>query len=614
MGLLTLALARARGAGTAILSDPVASRRELARRLGADLTVDPTRRGPRARWWHGATGGRGVDVACEAVGKPELLGRRPSRLTRPRGVVQLVGVCPKGSTLPADLFDFHFRELTLPGAYGRGTAFRRVLPLLPQDRRREPGDRPLSRSSGSPRRSPTRPPDGASRRPSRPAPPHRGATHDQPRVPSSPSSATCPRRCATGRSSAPTSTCPKGSGPFPALLERTPYSKDNSPECQVGSPPFFASHGYAVVIQDVRGRFASEGRFVPFHDDGWGPNRDGYDTVEWIAAQPWCDGNVGTIGGSYAGATQYRLAPTRPPHLRAMYVRESSADYWAEWVYHGGAFELGFMLEWTVKWTYNNLARLARSPEEHARRKGVLEKALAGAPELAPRAAAPPQPARRGPRRLVQRVPRPSRRRPVLVALEHRPPPRRHRDADRPPRGLVRHLPRGDAQELRRHCGPRRAPRRRATPSASSSGRGSTDPGTWRRPSRARWTSAPEAIRDYNAIRLPWFDHWLRGARNGVPDEPRVQLFVMGENRWRTADAYPWPGTRETPWYLRDGGAADAGGAGRGGGGRRVSVRPRRPGARRWAGRPSTSRAAPTTSGRSRGAASPTRARRSSAT
>ena len=245
---------------------------------------------------------------------------------------------------------------------------------------------------------------------------------------------------------------PKGKGPFPALLERTPYSKDNSPECQVGSPPFFASQGYAVVIQDVRGRFASEGRFIPFHDDGWGENRDGYDTVEWIAAQPWCDGNVGTIGGSYAGATQYRLAPTRPPHLRAMYVRESSTDYWAEWVYHGGAFELGFMVEWTFKWTYNNLARLARSPEEHAPPEGHPREGAGGAPQLAPRAAAPPEPARGGARRLVQRVPGPSGRRPLLVALEHRPPPRRHRDAHRPHGRLVRHLPRGDDQELRRHA------------------------------------------------------------------------------------------------------------------------------------------------------------------
>jgi L-iditol 2-dehydrogenase len=128
MGLLTLALAKARGAGTAILSDPLASRRDAARRLGADLTVDPASHDV-AEVVSRATGGRGVDLACEAVGKPELLAAA-ARLARPRGVVQLVGVCPKGSTLPVDLFDFHFRELTLTGAYGRGTAFKRVLPLL----------------------------------------------------------------------------------------------------------------------------------------------------------------------------------------------------------------------------------------------------------------------------------------------------------------------------------------------------------------------------------------------------------------------------------------------------------------------------------------------------
>jgi L-iditol 2-dehydrogenase len=128
MGLLTLALARARGAGLTLLSDPLASRREAARELGADVVVDPAvddLPGIVDR----ETGSRGVDLACEAVGKPELVAAA-ARLTRPRGVVQLVGVCPKGSTLPVDLFDFHFRELTLTGAYGRGTAFRRVLPLL----------------------------------------------------------------------------------------------------------------------------------------------------------------------------------------------------------------------------------------------------------------------------------------------------------------------------------------------------------------------------------------------------------------------------------------------------------------------------------------------------
>ncbi len=111
---------------------------------------------------------------------------------------------------------------------------------------------------------------------------------------------------------------PQGEGPFPTLLERTPYDKRNSAEIQLDAPQYFTTHGYAAVIQDTRGRYASEGEFYPFHDDGWGVNRDGYDTVEWCAQQPWCNGKVGTIGGSYSGMTQYRLAPTNPPHLAAV--------------------------------------------------------------------------------------------------------------------------------------------------------------------------------------------------------------------------------------------------------------------------------------------------------
>jgi len=129
IGLLTLALARTRGAATAILSDPIASRREAARRLGADVVIDPTAEDVKAVVAR-LTGGRGVDVACEAVGKPELVGQAIA-LTRPRGVVQLVGVSPVGSRLPADLYDLHYRELTLQGAFGRGTAFGRALALLP---------------------------------------------------------------------------------------------------------------------------------------------------------------------------------------------------------------------------------------------------------------------------------------------------------------------------------------------------------------------------------------------------------------------------------------------------------------------------------------------------
>jgi hypothetical protein len=359
---------------------------------------------------------------------------------------------------------------------------------------------------------------------------------------------------------------PRDRGTFPALLERTPYSKDNSPECQVGAPPFFASHGYAVVVQDVRGRFASEGRFVPFHDDGWGPNRDGYDTVEWVAAQPWCDGRVGTIGGSYAGATQYRLAPTRPPHLRAMYVRESSADYWAEWVYHGGAFELAFMLEWTVKWTLNNLARLAPSPAERAARKGILERALGELETWHRQLPLHPNPLVEGLDDWFNEFLAHPADGPFWwrwnVGL-------RHAEIDTPMVHLGGWFDIFLAGTLKNFSGLRAKARSQAARDAQRLvvGPWVHGPLNMAKAVQGEVDFGADAVWDYNARRLPWFDHWLKGTGEGVVDEARVQLFVMGENRWRVADDYPLPGTRYAPWYLRDAGGltpdapAGAGGA-----------------------------------------------------
>ena len=130
MGLITMAMAKTRGAKRLILSDPIPERRAIARKLGAQVVIDPTRESLDARMRE-LTKGRGVDVVCEAVGKPELV-VEALRLVRPTGVVQLVGVNPKGSRLPLDLFDVHFREISIHGAYGRGTAFRRALALLPK--------------------------------------------------------------------------------------------------------------------------------------------------------------------------------------------------------------------------------------------------------------------------------------------------------------------------------------------------------------------------------------------------------------------------------------------------------------------------------------------------
>ncbi|HIM59638.1 MAG TPA: CocE/NonD family hydrolase, partial [Dehalococcoidia bacterium] len=91
---------------------------------------------------------------------------------------------------------------------------------------------------------------------------------------------------------------PGAEGEFPVLIERTPYDKTSSSESSLGAGEYYASHGYVTIVQDVRGRFASDGEFYPFRDDGDGEKKDGYDTVEWAAEQPWSNRKIGTIGGS----------------------------------------------------------------------------------------------------------------------------------------------------------------------------------------------------------------------------------------------------------------------------------------------------------------------------
>ena len=102
----------------------------------------------------------------------------------------------------------------------------------------------------------------------------------------------------------------------PAVLVRLPYNKSRlRMQMQGAEPVRTAAAGYAVVYQDTRGRFASEGEFYPFAHEA----QDGYDTVEWVAAQPWCTGAVGMAGASYFGATQWLAATAAPPHLKAIF-------------------------------------------------------------------------------------------------------------------------------------------------------------------------------------------------------------------------------------------------------------------------------------------------------
>jgi putative CocE/NonD family hydrolase len=145
---------------------------------------------------------------------------------------------------------------------------------------------------------------------------------------------------------------PAGEGKFPTLLQRTPYNKDNAAEFARRA----VERGYQVVVQDVRGRFTSDGEWYTFKHEA----EDGYDTIEWVATLPHSDGRVGMWGGSYVGATQMLAAISHPPHLKGIAPWVTASNYHENWTYQGGAFEQGFNESWTSGLAQDTLDHLMR--------------------------------------------------------------------------------------------------------------------------------------------------------------------------------------------------------------------------------------------------------------
>ena len=135
---------------------------------------------------------------------------------------------------------------------------------------------------------------------------------------------------------------PDRTGPNPTVLVRTPYNK--SRDILIEEAEILARNGYSVVLQDIRGRFESDGDFIPQFMPVTFEAEDGYDSVEWAAEQPWSNGKVGTLGNSYNAWTQWRLAPTRPPHLVAMWASGMGPTH-HDWEV-GGVFRPGRALHW----------------------------------------------------------------------------------------------------------------------------------------------------------------------------------------------------------------------------------------------------------------------------
>ena len=344
---------------------------------------------------------------------------------------------------------------------------------------------------------------------------------------------------------------PTEGGPFPALLIRTPY--DNHSDILVlHEAMYLVRAGYAVVAQDVRGRFDSGGEWYPFVNEA----SDGHDAVEWVAAQPWCNGKVGTVGPSYLGLTQWQAAQGGSPHLLASVPRVAYSNAYHNWVYTGGAFQLAFNLNWAISnstrttsnqyrflpegnhigtlyrhlplitadeaagrsiphwkgWvghpTYNDYWRGMSPAEDHYSEMEVAAYSMAGWYDvflqgglnsfMGMTAGARTEKARRSQKIIV---------------------------------GPWIHSLGGHYQKV--------------IPRGSLTVTGDVDFG-------------PNVLVDLHAEEVRWMDYWLKGIDNGIVDEPRVKVFVMGANRWREADEWPLPETQYTPYYLHSGGGANS--------------------------------------------------------
>ncbi len=336
---------------------------------------------------------------------------------------------------------------------------------------------------------------------------------------------------------------PSASGRFPTLVYRTPYDRKRSEENAVVAGAL--ARGYAVVLQDVRGRYGSQGDFVPYANEG----KDGYDTIEWAAVQPWSTGDVGSFGLSYPGAVQWLAAVESPPHLKAM-VPAMTFSSPRNFFYAGGAWDLSWL-----SWIWNNIAPDARArrnlPGPRTGREAreawkLLEKEL---PYRVPLSDVP---------ELKEAAPY------YFDWLAHRPGETWWDWAELRNRyGKVRAAVLNFSGWHDEAYGPEGATTNFVGLLAARSGQ--TDPraelvlGPWTHGGEDSDRSGErvfgkQAVFPYAEEVLDFLDFYVRGAETGKPRPARVRAFVMGENAWRRGDTFPLPGTIPVSFYLAAGG------------------------------------------------------------
>lgn len=351
--------------------------------------------------------------------------------------------------------------------------------------------------------------------------------------------------------------------PVAVLVSRTPYGK--AMVAQTSAPAELAAAGFAVVIQDCRGRFGSEGE--------WGyvqcEVEDGYDTVEWAAGQPWSNRRVGMFGASYMGYTQWLAAIAQPPHLEVIAPECCAADYWVASFDSGGTFRLAQRLGWTA----SIIAAMAPEWGIDDPALDKLRQAFLDARSAVVRAdPAGIRTTREATKVLLDDV---YRTRPIqdnelwhgrATWLEEIFQHEDRNDSNWRRLNPTTHYAALDLPGvhtggwydvhlegvLRNFIGMRRqAPSERARQSQR------LVVGPW-----SHWTPmvsvvgdvdfGPEATLDTTEMRLAWFRHFLQDGAD--PGWAAVRIFVMGQNIWRDEQEWPLARTRYTPWYLGEGG------------------------------------------------------------
>jgi putative CocE/NonD family hydrolase len=320
----------------------------------------------------------------------------------------------------------------------------------------------------------------------------------------------------------------QASRPAPAIVQSTPYDKSQSIFFKTEAE-FFQKQGYIVVVHDVRGRGKSEGCWRAFVNDG----PDTHDVIEWVACQDWCTGKVGTTGLSYAGWTQWAAAAEMPPHLSCM-ISTSAAGRWQQEIpYSYGVFQLYF--GW---WVYLVRRRITEMHglEEHDWEAILQRLPLSSIGDFM-------NPAGETWQDMLNHD----------TLDDHWKSLRfdeRYADIDVPCLHVTGWYDMEDLMGAFHHY----EHMMEASPARDNQrlivGPWSHINCRWPHSSYGGLDFGPEAALDMDSVHLRWFDYWLKGKQNGVPDDPAVKIFEPGKNAWLHTDRWPLADT-ETLLFLR---------------------------------------------------------------